>query len=76
MNKQFGTNVKVRGFSKSNLRAYPVFIFEFYGFKGDVPAIVIDDSQLTGGKDGTVPRAVVTTVRQGSNNLLFEPINS
>lgn len=55
---------------------YNKYVVEFEGIKGNVPEFVIDSSNLIGGKEGTKPYVKVTTVREGSNNLLFEPIVS
>lgn len=48
---------------------------EFKGQVGDIPPFVISTSALTGGKVGSTPTVVVTTLRDSSNLLRFEPIS-
>ena len=46
----------------------------FIGLKGDLPTIVAYSDGLEGGS--SPPEVVVTTVREGSNNMYVNPINS
>lgn len=52
--------------------------FEFHGegMRGDFNAsIIIDDSQMTGGQNGTKPSIVAESIRKGSNaSLFYQPI--
>lgn len=48
----------------------------FIGMQGDLPEMVTDSSLLTGGAPGTHPIAKVVTLRNGSYNLLVEPITT
>lgn len=50
--------------------------FSFVEFKGDLPPIVIDTSKMTGGAVGSSITATIVTLRDGSTNILMDPINS
>ena len=68
-----GVEVDVTGNGYPNGASY---IISFVGVKGDLPAIVPDVTNLTGGKVGTSPQIVVSTYRDGSSNLLVEPVTT
>lgn len=52
------------------------FVIQFVGVKGDLPPMVIDVSKLTGGNIASPPTATVLTHRDGSTNILMDPINA
>ena len=52
------------------------FFINFKGVKGDVPPFVGDSTNLSGGKIGTAPTITTTTLREGSSNLLMDPITT
>lgn len=69
-------NVAVNIITSSSKQAYgAVWIITYYGVNGLLPDLVVNPAGLLGGKAGTSPQLVSSTLRYYSSNLLFDPID-
>ena len=66
-------NVEVAQRSEDGYAYGSTWIISYKGYDGQIPPLVIDDSQLTGGK--TKASATFKTLRNYSTDITFDPID-